>query len=127
MPAYSPYAVAEHTVGLISTLGQKIQWMRDNPRVCVEVEDIADQFHWATVVIFGRYEEITEPSAESEACERAFTHFEQRPQWWLPAAAKLASGAEPESHVLYRIRIDRMTGRRAARSPRTGDGTHPAT
>ncbi|HVJ27924.1 MAG TPA: pyridoxamine 5'-phosphate oxidase family protein, partial [Vicinamibacterales bacterium] len=41
-----------------SAVGQKIQWMRENPRVCVEVDDIVDKDHWSTVVIFGGYEEL---------------------------------------------------------------------
>ena len=29
--------------------GQKIYWMRRNPLVCVEVEDVTDHLHWTTV------------------------------------------------------------------------------
>ena len=32
----------------ISTVGQKIHWMRENPKVCVEVDEVGDQFHWTT-------------------------------------------------------------------------------
>jgi uncharacterized protein len=46
-----------------ATLGKKIQWMRTNPRVCVEVDDILDQFNWTTVVVEGRYEELTSARA----------------------------------------------------------------
>ena len=28
-----------------SAIGKKVQWMRENPKVCVEVEDVADRFH----------------------------------------------------------------------------------
>ena len=42
-----------------STAGQKIDWMRENPKVCVEVEDISDKDHWTTVLVFGRYDEIS--------------------------------------------------------------------
>jgi len=39
--------------------------------------------------------------------------FQIRPEWWLPAAAKVPT---PEHDmVLYRIEIDRLTGRRVAR------------
>ena len=43
-----------------STVGQKIHWMRENPRVCVEVDEIDDHMHWTTVIVTGRYEEIRE-------------------------------------------------------------------
>jgi nitroimidazol reductase NimA-like FMN-containing flavoprotein (pyridoxamine 5'-phosphate oxidase superfamily) len=40
--------------------------------------------------------------------------FQQRPEWWLPAAAKVGS-RERHAVVVYRIRIDRLTGRKAAK------------
>lgn len=97
-----------------STLGQKIVWMRANPNVCVEVDDIEDRFHWTTVLVFGRYEELRTPVEHEDARERARQLFEQREEWWQPAAAK--AGA-PEHHVplVYRIVITKVTGRRADR------------
>jgi nitroimidazol reductase NimA-like FMN-containing flavoprotein (pyridoxamine 5'-phosphate oxidase superfamily) len=41
-----------------STVGQKIRWMRQNPLVCVEVEEIVSRTQWTTVLAFGRYQEI---------------------------------------------------------------------
>lgn len=98
-----------------STVGQKVQWMRDNPLVCLEVEDIADKTHWQTVIVFGRYEEIQDSPEEAEARDRAQRLFQQRPEWWLPAAAKVGS-RERHAVVVYRIHIDRVTGRKASRA-----------
>ena len=96
-----------------STLGQKVIWMRENPRVCVEVEEIDDRFQWTTVLAFGRYEELRGDES-ARARERARGLFEQRDQWWLPATAKVNP---PEHHVpvVYRIVIERITGRRASK------------
>ena len=57
-----------------ATLGQKIVWMRENPNVCVEVYEIEDRFHWTTVLVFGRYEELRSPvehESAREQCTRA--------------------------------------------------------
>ena len=97
-----------------ATVGQKIEWMRDNPKVCIELDDVTDQFHWTSVVVFGRYEELDSPEA-SPALVRARDLFAQHSHWWLPAAARLASGDDRTAPVVYRVRIDRVTGRRAAR------------
>ncbi len=109
----SCYVDGDHLYSF-STLGQKIVWMRENPRVCVEVDDIDDRFEWTTVLVFGRYEELR-GEEYSRARDRARGLFEEREQWWLPAAAKVNP---PEHHVpiVYRIAIERMTGRRASRS-----------
>lgn len=99
----------------VSTVGQKIEWMRANPRVCLEVEDIADKNHWQTVVAFGSYEELGNGPEDAKARERCQHLFQERPEWWLPATAQRLT-RELRPVVLYRIRIDRMSGRRAARS-----------
>ncbi len=97
-----------------STVGQKIDWMRENPKVCVEVDDVTDHTHWTTAVVFGHYEEITDSDDDGAARRRARQLLEQRRAFWLPAVAKLPSVEHPVA-VVYRIRIDRVTGRRAAR------------
>jgi nitroimidazol reductase NimA-like FMN-containing flavoprotein (pyridoxamine 5'-phosphate oxidase superfamily) len=88
--------------------------MRENPHVCVEVEDVSDRFHWTTLVIFGRYEEITDSPEEGANRQRALKLFEPRAEWWLPGTAKVGP-REQHAIVVYRIHIDTMTGRRAAR------------
>ena len=92
-----------------ATLGQKIVWMRENPNVCVEVDEIDDRFHWTTVLVFGRYEELRSPAEHEPARERARSLFEQRDEWWQPAAAKAGPvGAS---------RADRLSHRHQAGSP----------
>ena len=104
-----------------STVGQKITWMRDNPRVCVEVDEIIDQFHWTSVLVFGHYEELGDAARVADAARvgdagrRALELFQQRSHWWLPGTGKLAAGEEHHTPVIFRISIDGMTGRRAAR------------
>jgi uncharacterized protein len=93
--------------------GQKVEWMRANPKVCVEVEEIVDQHHWTTVLVFGRYEEIGDSSEEYDARRRATELFQQQPRWWLPGAARVGGTSEHSTPVLYRIRIDSVSGRRA--------------
>lgn len=95
--------------------GQKIEWMRENPKVCVEVEDIADKNHWTTVLVFGRYEELQRTPEHAEARARAEELFQQRREWWLPAAGRVPSLVHDQA-VVYSIQIDRLTGRRAARN-----------
>jgi uncharacterized protein len=98
-----------------STLGQKIAWMRVNPRVCIEVDDIVDRFNWTTVVVAGHYHELGEAPGDAAELTRARQLFESQPSWWLPGAGQLASGEEHSAPVFFRIAITHATGRTAAR------------
>ncbi len=115
VPIHFSFDAERYCVYSFSSLGQKIRWMRDNPRICLELDDITDKDHWTTVVVMGRYEEIQQVPDEADARQRAEDLFEQRAEWWLPAAAKTAS-SEHANVVIYRIQIDSVTGRRAARA-----------
>ena len=98
-----------------STLGQKIVWMRANPKVCVAVDEVADQFNWNSVLVIGRYEELRDAHEAREPWQRVHELFEQRQTWWLPATGNLATGDERETPIFYRIRVDRLSGRRTTR------------
>ncbi len=89
-----------------SAIGQKIEWMRDNRKVCLEVEDIADPHHWTTVVVIGRYLEIHRTPEDAEVRRRAELLFEQREEWWFPAAGRTKAGEHGDA-VVYSIVIDR--------------------
>jgi hypothetical protein len=102
-----------------SAVGQKIEWMRGNPKVCLEVDEIVDQFHWTTVVAFGRYEEIPDSRQHTDARRRAHELLQGHAEWWLPGIGRLNATEGHPTSVIYRIHIDRMTGRRADR-PRPG-------
>jgi hypothetical protein len=116
VPIHFYFDEQERCLYSFATLGRKIEWMRENPKVCVAIDEIADRFQWTTVLVFGRYEEVRETDDKSQAHRRALQLFRQRPEWWLPAAGKVAGGEEHHSPVVYRIHIDRLSGRRAGKS-----------
>ena len=114
VPIHFSYDAERNCAYAFSTIGQKIEWMRENPKICLEVDDIGDKDHWTTVLVTGRYEEIHQATHAAEARRRAELFFQERPEWWLPAAAKVGS-REHHDMVVYRILIDALTGRRATR------------
>jgi uncharacterized protein len=116
VPFFFQFDPAGDSVYSFSPIGQKIDWMRDNPMVCVEVDEVTDQFNWTSVVAFGRYEELRDSPQDDGARRRAHALFQERAVWWLPALGKLDSGGEPHASVVYRIVIHKLTGRRAVRA-----------
>lgn len=117
VPIYFSYE-PEYLYGF-TTLGRKVEWMRANPRVCVEVDDVLSHFHWSSVVVFGRYEELPDTSAYREARLQAQVRLEKRVLWWQTAyaAGQARNSLQPADALFYRIHIDQMTGRRATPDP----------
>jgi len=118
VPVSFTYDPRQACLFCFSSLGRKVEWMRKNPNVCLEVEDVEDRFNWTTVVIFGRYDEIGDTPQDKDLRQRALHLLNDRSRWWLPGAAK-PGGADHSGVVLYRIHIDRMSGRRTARNEGT--------
>ena len=111
VPIHFSFDAERNCVYAFSMVGQKVHWMRENPKVCLEIEEFDGKDSWMTVVAIGRYEEIHQNPDEGEARRRAQALFMARSEWWLPAAAKLPD-REHSDVVVFRIQIDRLTGRR---------------
>jgi uncharacterized protein len=113
-PYVVPIHVAFNGVSLYgySTLGQKIEWMRQNPLICLEIDEIVSDTQWESVVVFGNYEELL-PTPEYEDSRReAERLLERRPMWWEPASVPLA-GREHRPRIVFRLQLHGLTGRRA--------------
>ncbi len=112
-----------------SAVGQKIEWMRSNPLVCVQLDEMTNYEQWMSIVIFGRYEELPPSPGEEPILRNVARHRLERaserehawqllhayPLWWQPASASRARDSVQRTFIpiFYRIRIDRITGRRA--------------
>lgn len=149
VPIY--YAYDELLKGLygLTFSGRKVEWMRANPRVCVEVDKIVAGGQWVSVIGIGRYEELPQ-SATSEPPrlpfgdrppdrgdgqrddddgrdeqERAWQLLKPiHPVWFEPACTAWAARvhrnpAEPVIPIYFRIRLDDVTGHEA--TPDAGD------
>ena len=99
-----------------STQGLKMQMMRKNPHVCFEVDAMQDLGNWRSVIAWGKFEELRGTEAD-----RAIATLLAR---LMPLAASSETSHPPKdlTHqhraqlgelpaVVYRIRLDRMTGR----------------
>jgi|SRR5208337_596062 len=111
VPIYFSYD-RQHLYG-VTTLGQKIEWMRSNPLVCVEIDERTSPYQWMSVVAFGRYEELPDTSDYERARAYALEVLQKRPMWWQTACAA-TEGREQQPPIFYRIHIEQVTGHRAA-------------
>jgi uncharacterized protein len=98
-----------------TTLGQKIEWLRLNPLVCFEVDEVTNDNEWTSVIAFGRYEELPDIPEYKTARKRAHKALQKRPIWWEPAYISQKHRDRPHSltPIFYRISINKLTGQRA--------------
>jgi len=99
---------------VFSTFGQKVKWMRANPKVCVQTDEIQNQGDWISVVVYGEYEELPEPQYTAER-KHASSLLAKRYHWWLNALGQrqMRVGENSIEPLFFRIRIQSMSGLRA--------------
>lgn len=99
---------------VLSTIGQKIEWMRANPKVCIEIDEIASESEWTSVIVNGQFQELLEPQYTDERAH-ARKLLEKRYLWWQNALGErqLKSGQDLITPTFFRIRVASMTGLRA--------------
>jgi nitroimidazol reductase NimA-like FMN-containing flavoprotein (pyridoxamine 5'-phosphate oxidase superfamily) len=97
--------------------GQKVEWMRYNPLVCVELDEIRDRDEWTSIIIFGRYEELRDDPPWKDERMRVFELLQQHAKWWEPGCASSSHRGTDLTPIFYRISIDRITGRQANPEP----------
>ncbi|MFZ0806207.1 MAG: pyridoxamine 5'-phosphate oxidase family protein [Candidatus Sulfotelmatobacter sp.] len=98
-----------------STAGQKIKWMRVNPKVCVQTDEISGQSRWLSIVITGQYQELREPQFEMERAH-ARKLLDRQHHWWLNALGErqLKVGDDLVAPLFFRIQIESITGLESA-------------
>ena len=107
-----------------ATLGQKIEWMRRNPLVCVEVDELTAHGDWVSVIVIGHYEELPHALEYEDSRRTAERLFQRHAMWWEPASIPLVDH-EQRLPIVFRIRMDQVTGRRAADAATAGRPRQP--
>jgi nitroimidazol reductase NimA-like FMN-containing flavoprotein (pyridoxamine 5'-phosphate oxidase superfamily) len=93
--------------------------MRENQKVCIEVDDCKTHDLWHSVIVFGHYEELPDLPGYEGARLNAYRVLGSRVMWWEPAAVSVTHRDTGHSliPIFFRIRIERMTGHRASPDP----------
>jgi len=97
-----------------STFGQKVKWMRANPEVCLQTDEVQNQDEWISVIVYGECEELPAPQYTAER-KHASSLLARRYHWWLNALGErqMRVGENLIEPLFFRIRIQSMSGLRA--------------
>ena len=100
------YLLGERSIYSHSLPGRKIDAMRAHPRVCLQVDQIDDDFHWRSAIAYGRFEEMDRPQDRQEILGKLLTHFPKL----TPVESKIVQDAAAPDSVAFRIVVDHITG-----------------
>ena len=106
------YAYDGSYVYALSAEGRKVRMMRENPRVCFEVEHVERWYHWQTAILWGTFEELNGDDAE-----QAYQLLHSRLTPLIEFESRAGSdrpkppGVAADQFVLYRIKVEERSGR----------------
>jgi uncharacterized protein len=86
--------------------GVKITALRENPRACIQVDEIESDLRWSSVLAFGNFEEIVKPTARKEILSKLLKRF----PLLTPVESAIAQDGRTQDVIVFRIRIDKITG-----------------
>ena len=113
------FAYEEGYLYAFSTFGQKVEWMRANPKVCVQTDEIQNQAEWTSLIVYGEYEELAEPQYTAER-KHATSLLAKGYRWWMNALGErqMRVGENLIEPLFFRIRIQSVSGLRATEEKR---------
>lgn len=86
--------------------GLKISALKQNPQACLQADVVESDIRWRSVLAFGDYEEVTNPSERSNILNK----FLQRFPMLTPVESAIFDDAGSPAIIVFRIRIDRISG-----------------
>jgi nitroimidazol reductase NimA-like FMN-containing flavoprotein (pyridoxamine 5'-phosphate oxidase superfamily) len=86
--------------------GAKINALRENPRACVQVDEIEGDLRWRSVMASGEFQEIRNPQERAEILSKLLRRFPML----TPVEAVITDDGSSPGVIVFRIKIDRVTG-----------------
>lgn len=86
--------------------GLKIEALRRHPRACVQVDEVESDLCWRSVLAFGNFEEVWNQSERKEMLGKLLKRFPML----TPVESAIVADGGALVVIVYRIRIDRLTG-----------------
>ena len=100
------YVFEDMSIYSHSLPGRKIDVLRAHPRACLQVDEIENELKWRSVIAYGNFEEIRVPSDRRSILSKLLSRF----PLLTPVESQMAQDASAPDSIVFRIRIDRITG-----------------
>jgi uncharacterized protein len=99
------YIFDRDNIYIHSLPGRKIKALREDPRACLQVDEIKDDYNWQSAIAFGRYEEVTDEAERYRALRRLLLRFPV-----LTPVESVPVHDGQSSVIIFRIRVEEVSG-----------------
>ena len=99
------YVFDGDSVYIHSLIGRKIRAMRENPRICLQVDQVDNDCRWRSAIAFGTYQEVTNEQERNWAARRLLARFPH-----LTPVESVPVHDGQSSVIIFRIRVEEVGG-----------------
>ena len=100
------YVFADGFIYSHSLPGRKIDALHAQPRACLQVDVIESEVEWRSAIAFGTFEAVSSPSERRAILTKLLSRFPNL----TPVESVAAQDAASPDAIVFRIRVDRITG-----------------
>lgn len=117
------FSFSDEGLFIYTTEGKKSEYIAANPRVCLQAEEVTDNLHWQSVIVYGTAIRL----ADGAERDMAFKNVLEINPTLTPAVSIrwMDEWVRENIEAIYQIVPERMTGRRSVQRSRglhkTGD------
>jgi nitroimidazol reductase NimA-like FMN-containing flavoprotein (pyridoxamine 5'-phosphate oxidase superfamily) len=107
------YAYEGRRLFMFSMPGLKIDRLRANPLASFHAEELGQDRKWKSVLVHGRFEELTDTPARRNERIHAWSLLEKRAFWWEPGSFNFDGDTdEPlDGPIFFSLSIEVLSGR----------------
>ena len=112
------YYYEDYNVYAFAVEGQKIAMMRNNPEVCIQVENVEETGTWQSVIVWGTFHEVSDddrPDVIAKLSAHLYGQHLEGKLVYAPFRSKetmLDACMKEKDMIVYRIEMHDWTGRR---------------
>lgn len=101
-----------------SMQGKKVEWMRRNPKVCLQIEEAPSKASWRSVVLTGKFQEFPDDQVWHEERIHAWSLLEKHLNWWEIGSLTPdpLPPAPTSNHLFYGIYMSDISGRKVTQT-----------
>jgi nitroimidazol reductase NimA-like FMN-containing flavoprotein (pyridoxamine 5'-phosphate oxidase superfamily) len=84
--------------------GKKLDALRANTRVCFQVDEIKDSYHWRSVIAYGTFEEVSNEDTRENILGKIYSRLPNM----TPVESMLVDGLK--GIIVFCIKVEEVTG-----------------